>query len=223
MRIFRLLSLLCFGALVLSAQSTGSLDSLYLKNPSYRQLTGLWKHYRPARADVVMLGNSITAGAEWNELLGRPGVINRGISGDNLVGYLQRMEFVGPLTPRVCFIMGGINDLYAGYTPEQIFRNYTFVIDSLRSWKITPVVQSTLYVSPQWRLAEQKNQDVAKLNSLLEAHCIANEIDFLDLNARLADGRMLRDEYTTDGVHLTPAAYAIWAEELEPLLQKFGL
>ena len=32
--------------------------------------------------DIVFLGNSITDGGEWNELLANPRVKNRGISGD---------------------------------------------------------------------------------------------------------------------------------------------
>jgi len=36
-----------------------------------------------------MLGNSITHGAAWNELLGRSNVVERGISSDVLRGYWQ--------------------------------------------------------------------------------------------------------------------------------------
>jgi len=41
-----------------------------------------------------MLGNSITQGVAWNELLQRPMILNRGISGDNLVGFLHRMKYI---------------------------------------------------------------------------------------------------------------------------------
>jgi lysophospholipase L1-like esterase len=207
----------------LHSQSTASLDSLYLKSAHYRHLTGMWRLYRPERADVVMLGNSITAGAEWSELLGRPHVINRGIGGDNLVGFLHRLEFVIPLRPKLCVVMGGINDLYAGYTPEQVARNYTSLLDSLQNASITPIVQSTLHVSPRWRNADEKNAEIARLNDLLRALCVERGIDFIDLNAELSERGRLRDEFTTDGVHLTPPAYSAWARVLQALLQRHGL
>jgi lysophospholipase L1-like esterase len=223
MRIGWLLTALAIVPVPIVAQTTASLDSLYLKSAHYRHLTGLWAHYKPAKTDVVMLGNSITAGAEWSELLGRPHVINRGIGGDNLVGFRHRMQFVLPLRPKVCFVMGGINDLYAGYTPEQVFRHYVAVLDSLRSAAIIPVVQSTLHVSPRWRLADEKNPQVAALNGLLAEYCRQAGVEYLDLNTRLTEDQRLRDEYTTDGVHLTAAAYAVWAEVLEPVLRRHGL
>lgn len=209
-------------AVPLFSQSTASLDSLYLKSAHYRHMTALWKLYRPAQADVVMLGNSITAGAEWSELLGRPYVINRGIGGDNLVGFLHRLAFVIPLRPKLCFVMGGINDLYAGYTAEQVFSNYTALIDSLQAASIVPVVQSTLHVSPRWRLADEKNPQVARLNGLLLGLCQKRGIAFIDLNERLSESGRLRDPFTTDGIHLTPAAYAIWAEMLDSVLRTYG-
>ncbi len=222
----RLLSVLVlFSVLVvpLFSQSTASLDSLYLKSAHYRHMTDLWARYRPARADVVMLGNSITAGVEWSELLGRPNILNRGIGGDNLVGFLHRLEYVLPLRPKVCFVMGGINDLYAGYTADQVFRNYTALLDSLRGASIIPIVQSTLHVSPRWRLADERNPQVARLNELLSTHCREHGLTFIDLNARLSEGGRLRDEFTTDGVHLTARAYAVWGEVLEPELRRHGL
>jgi lysophospholipase L1-like esterase len=205
------------------SQSTASLDSLYLKSTHYRHLTGMWRLYKPERADVVMLGNSITAGAEWSELLGRPHVINRGIGGDNLVGFLHRLEFVLPLRPKLCFVMGGINDLYAGYTPEQVAGNYASLLDSLHNVSITPIVQSTLHVSPRWRNADEKNAEVGRLNDLLRTLCLERGIEFVDLNAELSERGRLRDEFTTDGVHLTPQAYGVWARLLEGLLHRHGL
>lgn len=223
MRPLLVLLLLAVLAPPLFSQSTASLDSLYLKSAHYRHLTGMWRLYKPERADVVMLGNSITAGAEWSELLGRPHVINRGIGGDNLVGFLHRLEFVLPLRPKLCFVMGGINDLYAGYTPEQVARNYASLVDSLQNASITPIVQSTLHVSPRWRNAEEKNSEVARLNELLRTLCRERGIDFIDLNAELSEHGRLRDEFTTDGVHLTPPAYGVWARVLEALLHRHGL
>ena len=42
--------------------------------------------------DIVFLGNSITDGGEWNELLANPRVKNRGISGDRSSWMLDRLD-----------------------------------------------------------------------------------------------------------------------------------
>ena len=43
------------------------------------------------RRDIIMLGNSLTDGAEWNELFNNPHVKNRGIIGDIVQGLYERM------------------------------------------------------------------------------------------------------------------------------------
>ena len=44
------------------------------------------------RNDIIMLGNSLTDGAEWNELFRNPHIKNRGIIGDIVQGLYERME-----------------------------------------------------------------------------------------------------------------------------------
>ena len=44
------------------------------------------------KKDIIMLGNSLTDGAEWNELFNNSHVKNRGIIGDIVQGLYERME-----------------------------------------------------------------------------------------------------------------------------------
>lgn len=198
-------------------------DSLYLKNPIYKNLTALYDISKTEQADIVFLGNSITYGGNWSELLGREKVVNCGIGSDNLPGMLHRLHHVYRLHPKICFIMAGINDIYEDVPVDTIFTRYAALLDSLRSKKIIPVIQSTLYVHPRWKRAEVKNREVAVLNARLQQYAHEQSLTFVDLNARLAFGSMLKDEYTTDGVHLTAAAYAEWCTMLEPIVKQHGL
>ena len=198
-------------------------DSLYLKSTVYKNLTAMFAISKTSSADIVFLGNSITYGGNWNELLGRDRVINRGIGGDNTVGMLHRMQYVYQLKPKLCFVMAGINDIYSDAPVETIFHNYAMIIDTLRVHSIIPIIQSTLHVNPKWKRTEEKNPEVAKLNSLLQVYAEKNEIDFIDVNAVLSLNGILRDEYTTDGVHLNASAYERWRELLFPILKKHGL
>lgn len=52
----------------------------------YYQRVSLFEMLPVSPGDIVFLGNSITDGCEWNELLGRTDVRNRGISGDTSMG-----------------------------------------------------------------------------------------------------------------------------------------
>lgn len=205
------------------AVSQTAYDSFYLKNPTYKNLTALYELSKIEHADIVFLGNSITYGGNWAELLGRERVVNRGIGSDNLPGMLQRLHQVYRLQPKLCFIMAGINDIYDGIAVDTIFVRYVQVIDSLQRHKITPIVQSTLHVNPKWQRAKMKNADVAKLNQLLQQHCKQRGILYVDLNTFLSPHGVLKNEYTTDGVHLTAEAYAVWRDVIEPLIETYGL
>jgi lysophospholipase L1-like esterase len=183
----------------------------------------LYDLYKTEHADVVMLGNSLTQWVDWNELLGRKNIANHGIAGDVTSGYVHRLEYVYKLKPKLCFIEGGINDIYANVPVDVVYENYKKIVEELRSHSITPIIQSTLFVSPKWHDAVEKNKEVASLNSLLEEFAKKNNIEFSNLNARMSSNNMLRDELTHDGVHLTAAGYKIWGEEVERVVQKYGL
>ncbi len=213
----------CCALLVSTLCAQTAYDSLYLKNPSYKNQTAIFALSRITSADIVFLGNSITFGGNWLELLGRERIINRGIGSDNTAGMLHRLRFVYQLKPKICFIMAGINDIYADAPVGKIFENYCRIIDTLRAHNIVPVIQSTLHANPKWKRTEEKNPEIAKLNVLLQDFARANSIQYIDLNAVLSSNGILRDEYTTDGIHLTPAAYAVWRDMIEPVLQKYGL
>lgn len=191
----------------------------YRKNQNYQLQTGLYDIYKTREANIVMLGNSITHGVNWNELMGRNDIIERGIPSDVLSGFLNRLEYVYKLKPRFCFVMGGINDIYSGYSAEDVFNEYMKVIEGLRSQGITPVIQSTLYVSPKWHDAADKNPEVKKLNALLMKYARDNGIRFMDLNAKMTIDGFLKAELTYDGLHLNANGYAIWREELEAVLK----
>lgn len=47
------------------------------RTPNYKQQMSLYQVYEPQNVKVVMLGNSLTHGANWNELLSRPNVVER--------------------------------------------------------------------------------------------------------------------------------------------------
>ena len=215
-----LLSMLLFPAVAL-AQSAP--DTLYRTNRSYRLQTDLFSLYGTHAADIVMLGNSITFGVHWTELMGRTGIVNRGIGGDVTAGFLARIESILMLRPKLCCVMGGINDLSQDIPVDTVAARYTQVLERLRAAGITPIIQSTLFAAPPWTRWTEKNPEVRRLNSLLRLYADSGRVEFLDLNAVLAPAMVLKEEYTYDGIHLTAAGYRVWRDMLDPVLRRHGL
>ncbi len=172
---------------------------------------------------IVMLGDSITFRTNWNVLLDRNDVENKGINGDTTARFITRLDSVIRLKPVLCFIMGGINDLSHGFAVEKIYENYIFLIQKLVRNQIRPVIQSTLFVSSGIFKSGEINRQVEELNSRLKEFAENNQIDFIDLNATLCPGNGLSSEYTVDGLHLSRQGYKAWKEVLIPYLNKLNL
>lgn len=210
----------------------------YLANPLYQREIEFYKIYKPENVKIVMLGNSLTHGVEWNQLLGRNDVIDMGIVSDILAGFKNRLSYVYKVNPRVCFILGGINDIYQWIPVEQIYSDYIEVIQNLQKRGIKPVIQSTMYAGQEWGkdwLAQNKpelkpvdvnaerNQQVERLNTMLKDYADKNNIEFIDLNKLMTRNHFLRSELTIDGIHLNAAGYKIWGREVEETLKKLGI
>lgn len=204
----------------------------YRANPNYILQTAMFDIYKTKQADIVMLGNSLTAGTNWSELLGRTNVVARAIPGDILLGFIARLDYVIKLKPKIVFIMGGLNDIYNWTPVEEIFNNYVKIVSTLKSRGIIPVIQSTTYAAKDYakdwggtpEVNSGRNREIDKLNKLLSEYARKNNLDFIDITSKLATSdRFLRPDLTWDGVHLNADGYKIWAEEVEKVLSKYKL
>ena len=204
----------------------------YLNNPLYPRQQSMFDLYKTRRADIVMFGNSLTHGASWNELLGRPNVVERGIPSDVLYGFEARLNSIYKVNPKIVFIMGGLNDIYNWTPVKDIFDVYVRILSAFKAKKIIAVIQSTTYSAKTWgkdyggtpEVNSGRNREVDKLNALLSDYAKRNNIDFIDVNALTAgkDG-FLRPELAYDGLHFNSDGYRIWAREVEKVLMKYKL
>ncbi len=195
----------------------------YLYNPNYELEIGKFKNYRMKQADIVMLGNSITHGANWNELLGRQSISEQGIPGDISEGVLNRLEYVYKLKPQVCFIMVGVNDVFAWIPTENVFQNYVKIIESLKKKNIIPIIQSVLYAAEIQPSAQNRNVEIAKLNKLLLNYSRENGYEFVDLNKKMSRNNFLKSNLTYDGIHLNGEGFKYWGREIDKILRRFSL
>ncbi len=173
---------------------------------------------------VVMLGDSLTAGGRWSETFPALKIRNLGINGDTCAGVWGRLDEVVQLNPSAVFLQIGINDLLRGASVDDI------VAGHLRIWEELGdrLNQAGLFIVSLFPYLEEAlpylppNLDIRAANRLLEARAKEWNLPFIDIFPHLADeDGQLRLEYTTDGLHLTEAAYRVWAGRIGPYLKTF--
>jgi len=169
---------------------------------------------------IVMYGNSITAQGKWVELLGRTDVMNNGLPGQTTYHFLQLLKtHVINLHPKICFVKGGINDITVGVSLEKVQENYKAILEAIQKNHIIPVVTLTTY--EQNDLYSKKEVD--KLNRFLVGYCEERNINYIDLNPFISDSTGLKAEFAVDKTHLNQKAYAIWAKEVQKVLNQKGI
>jgi len=174
---------------------------------------------------VIMLGDSLTAGGHWDRALPRTRLRNLGINGDTCAGVWGRLDEVVGLNPALVYLQIGINDFLRGATPEEL------VTGHLRIWAELKdrLPGTTLRVISLFPYLEEAlpglapNLDLIDTNRTLAEEAEKAGLVFLDLFRALADpDHQLRLDFTTDGVHLTPAAYRVWEDRLRRDLDQAG-
>lgn len=161
-------------------------------------------------ADLVFVGDSLTAAGLWGEWLEEWRVVNRGISGETTDQLRERIDEIAEFSPATVFIMVGINDLANGATPERVARNYEFVISRLLGAGCRVVVQSTLFTSNE--KASVRAPQIVTVNQQLKHFCSESEAEYFDLTAYLCRNHRLRSDLTTDGIHLNASGYIVWRD-----------
>ena len=177
----------------------------------------MFDHLPDTRNVIVFLGNSITDGAEWFELLQNKKCRNRGISGDVTEGILLRLDGVTRLKPSAIFLLIGINDLSRNISVDEITGRYREILQRIA--KETPktkvYVQSVMPVNPATggnKRLEGKTELIIELNGRLQALAKEFGLTYIDLFAPLADkNNLLPKRYSIDGLHLSYEGYSVWA------------
>ena len=166
-------------------------------------------------SDVVMVGDSLTAAAPWNEIFPKVQIANRGIDRDTTDNILLRMDTILSVSPKKALIMVGINDIGGGASLDSVFQNYREIVRRLQQAGVTVIIQSTLECSKD--VCGDRVYQVRVLNKQLEDFAKRNNIVFLDINADLSspsDG--LLSNYSYGGIHLLASGYVKWSEKIRP-------
>jgi lysophospholipase L1-like esterase len=197
------------------------IDSSY-NNWYYQQRIDLYENVDDYKKyDLVFLGNSITERGEWAEFFHNKMVANRGIGGDNTFGVLARLGNVIKLNPKKLFILIGINDLGRGLPVDVVANNYEIMIQKLKDAlpKTSIYVQSVLPLNEdvlKYDYLKGKEASIKELNKKIQALVAEEGLSYINLHNLFADENgKLKAEWTPDGIHLQPVAYAHWVQFLK--------
>jgi lysophospholipase L1-like esterase len=151
--------------------------------------------------------------------------LNQAISGEISDGLLKRLGLFDSTQPEVIFVMIGINDLIRGISDEVILDNQRQIMNYLRRMhpKAQIVIQSILPHGAEeatWERREKllaiSNSRIRLLNQQLQSIAAKRGVKYLDLYPLFINQQgNLRREFTTDGLHLSPAGYIVWRTALQ--------
>lgn len=166
---------------------------------------------------IIMLGNSITAEGEWNELMQNDDIINRGVIGDGTGDILERLDPIIAAKPRKIFLLIGVNDLMF-HPLSKIEEFYEKIVSRIVSETPTTrlYLESVLPIHNDLRRNGMKNEDIDALNQAIEQLAKKKGLIYIDLNSKLKNTEgALREELSLDGIHLNGEGYLILKKNLE--------
>jgi lysophospholipase L1-like esterase len=178
----------------------------------------------PANEDrVVFMGNSIIevwAKSFATQFPGKP-YVGRGISGQTTPQMLIRFrQDVIALKPKVVVILGGTNDIAGNTGPstlEMIEDNLASMTEIAKANGIRVVLASVLPVYDYpWQKGLEPAPKIVALNAWIRSYADRVGAVYVDFHGALKDDRDgMRGDLANDGVHPTPAGYAIMGPLVE--------
>ncbi|MBS1681258.1 MAG: sialate O-acetylesterase [Bacteroidetes bacterium] len=202
------------GSVNAQQQKTILPDSLF--STYYLQRVSHFKTLPQTKGDIIFLGNSITDGAEWNELFSDVRIKNRGISGDISAGVIKRIDEVTNRQPSKLFLMIGTNDLAKNIPIDSVIKNILWIADYVRQQSPATklFVQSILPVNEVFKKFNghtTKRDLIEKVNASLQWNAKPHHYTFIDLYTPFCNREgKLDTTFTNDGLHLTGEGYLLW-------------
>ncbi len=203
------------------------------EGPSHKKWMG--KHIKQQtkcqslkRVDLLMIGDSITEGWQshgkkiWNEYYSKRNAFNIGISGDTTQGVLWRLQSGAfeKISPKLSVLMIGTNN--HKHTPEEVAEGIKVNLKELK--KQFPKTKILLLnIMPRGKDPSNTKLHLknVKTNKIIKKYVDDKTVFLVDMNeAFLLKNGMLNMDLMRDQVHPNEAGYRVWAEAMEPFIQK---
>ncbi len=182
---------------------------------------GFWRHRTQDQGAVVLVGDSLVAGAQKWEPLQKafPNMLiaNRGIGGDTSRGVLFRFqEDVLALHPKAIVMVVGSNDLSASGNPDDTISNLTEMVAMAKTQNPeVPIVICTIPPRNHPKSPIQPGKQ-AELNEKIKG-LVQEKTMILDIYPMFLkeDGTQDLQYFAEDLLHLSAPAYVKLSEELK--------
>ena len=183
--------------------------------------------------DIYFVGDSITrrwGALDYPELLANFtgnffgwNAANFGWGGDRTQNILWRLDNgeLPRVGPKVFVVQAGTNNLADFESAEERVSGVTAGIEAIveRCRRHAPEALIVLTGVFPRRDRPEFNSSIAAINANLATLGEEGRVRYVDINERLVDSRgLLSEAMSEDGLHLSVAAYQIWAEALKPIL-----
>ncbi len=170
----------------------------------------------------IMVGDSLSLWFPTNGLPSEKLWLNQGISGDTSTGILRRISAFSSTKPEVIYIMAGINDLRKGTSDKIILNNHRQMVRRLKRTHPSSyiIIQSILPT----RLEKIPNSRIRNLNKQLASIAKKEGVNYVNIHKWFADLEGdLRQDFTTDGLHLSLNGYKVWLAAIQQIEEKLSI
>ena len=152
----------------------------------------------------------------WDHYYAPRHAFNFGVAGDKTENVLWRFDHMNlsRLKPKVAVVFVGLNNLlYA--TPREVVMGVKAISQKTRS--VFPGIKVIVVsLTPNWR----DNGEVVQANKILRAYADNKNIFYVDIYSHMPPEGDNWKGLKPDHLHFTEGGYEMWAEQMEPLMQK---
>lgn len=175
-----------------------------------------WSHWTSRKRDVVAVfcGDSTVAGGRhWvlDKSIGYLSTINLSGNGYTIRQSISQVRKANSYSPKHIVVAAGTNDAFS------ILDNRQTILESVSDFReLVETAQSPLLITlPLPTRNDNINKVLTPLREEMRKAAQESNVETIDLwDLFLDEEGLLRQELTTDGVHLTEKAYEIWIAEL---------
>jgi lysophospholipase L1-like esterase len=173
--------------------------------------------YAEQKESIVFVGDSITAGGDWQSWFPEYEVHVEASPEDAADRLNERLPAVVELQPETLAILIGANDFGQSRSVEYVVRSIEYFLAMVRQ----DVPGSRTLVQSILPRGREFAEDIQDANRHLRQYAQIVHAQYLDLWPAMAtEEGELQPEFTTDRLHLTPTGYEAWLGELRPALER---
>ncbi|HEY6723604.1 MAG TPA: GDSL-type esterase/lipase family protein, partial [Polyangiaceae bacterium] len=182
---------------------------------------------RRAEAQVVFLGDSITAGwrsaPAYRAAFAKYAPLNLGVAGDHTQNVLWRIQqgALDGISPRVVVVMIGVNNLGGGFTPQATVSGVQAVVSAVQERLPRSRILLLGILPARHSPSEGLRSKIAEANRLLAAAGWSGATEFRDVGAAFLDPEgKIQKTVMRDFLHPTGEGYQLLSDSVEPLISR---